>query len=68
MVLSRLGKNSIMILCGDRYQIDLKFQNDSAVHEVPKIKPSKWVNEIILTDNHRHESLDEILNLLNEKY
>ena len=68
MVLSRLGKNSIMILCGDRYQVDLKFQNDSAVHEVPKIKPSKWVNEIILTDNHRHESLDEILNLLNEKY
>ena len=68
MVLSRLGKNSIMILCGDRYQIDLKFQNDSAVHEVPKIKPSKYVNEIILTDNHRHESLDEILNLLNEKY
>ena len=68
MVLSRLGKNSIMILCGDRYQIDLKFQNDSAVHEVPKIKPSKFVNEIILTDNHRHEALDEILNLLNEKY
>ena len=68
MVLSRLGKNRIMILCGDRYQVDLKFNNDSAVHEVPKIKPSKWVNEIILTDNHRHESLDEILNLLNEKY
>ena len=39
----------------------LKFNNDSAVHEVPKIKPSKWVNEIILLDNHRHESLDEIL-------
>jgi phosphate starvation-inducible PhoH-like protein len=68
MVLSRLGKNSIMILCGDRYQVDLKFNNDSAVHEVPKIKPSKFVNEIILTDNHRHEALDEILNLLNEKY
>jgi len=65
MVLSRLGKDSTMILCGDRYQIDLKHQNDSAVHEVPKIKPSKFVNEIILTDNHRHEALDEILNLLN---
>jgi len=68
MVLSRLGKNSIMILCGDKYQIDLKFNNDSAVHEVPIIKPSKYVNEIILTDNHRHIALDEILNLLNEKY
>ena len=68
MVVSRLGKESIMILTGDRYQIDLKFQNDSAIHEVPKIKPSKFVNEIILTDNHRHEALEEILNLLNEKY
>ena len=68
MVLSRLGKDSVMILTGDRYQVDLKFNNDSAVHEVPKIKHSKWVNEIVLTDNHRHESLEEILNLLNEKY
>ena len=68
MVLSRLGKGSIMILTGDRYQVDLKFNNDSAVHEVPKIKNSIYVNEIILTDNHRHEALEEILNLLNEKY
>ena len=68
MVLSRLGKDSIMICTGDRYQIDLKFKNDSAIHEVPKLKGSKWVNEIILTDNHRHESLNEILGLLNETY
>jgi phosphate starvation-inducible PhoH-like protein len=68
MVLSRLGKESIMILTGDRYQIDLKFANDSAVHEVPKLTKSKYVNEIILLDNHRHEALDEILKLLNETY
>jgi len=68
MVLSRLGKNSTMILTGDRYQIDLKFTNDSAIHEVPKLKGSRFVNEIILTDNHRHEALEEILALLNEKY
>jgi len=68
MVLSRLGKDSIMILTGDRYQVDLKFNNDSAVHEVPKLKESRFVNEIILTDNHRHEALDEILKLLNERY
>jgi phosphate starvation-inducible PhoH-like protein len=68
MVLSRLGKGSTMILCGDRNQIDLKFRNDSAIHDVPKIKGSQYVNETILTDNHRHESLGEILNLLNEKY
>jgi phosphate starvation-inducible protein PhoH len=57
-----------MILTGDRYQIDLKFSNDSAVHEVPKLTKSQYVNEIILTDNHRHESLNEILKLLNETY
>lgn len=68
MVLSRLGKRSTMILCGDQQQIDLKFQNDSAIHEVPKIRDSKFVSEIILKDNHRHESLDEILRLLSQGY
>lgn len=68
MVLSRLGKDSLMILTGDKYQIDLKFTNDSAVHDVPKLTKSKYVNEIILLDNHRHEALDEILKLLNETY
>jgi phosphate starvation-inducible PhoH-like protein len=68
MVLGRLGKNSIMILCGDKQQIDLRFKNDSAVHEIAKLKPSKWVSEVILTENHRHEGLDEILELLNENY
>ncbi len=68
MVLSRLGKDSIMILTGDKHQVDLKFKNDSAIHEVPKIKESQFVNEIILKDNHRHEALTEILRLLNESY
>src|SRR5210317_789912 len=66
MVLSRLGKRSTMILTGDPQQIDLKFSNDSAIHEVPKLKGSKWVYDIVLKDNHRHESLDEILTLLTD--
>lgn len=66
MVLGRVGKGSTMILCGDRQQIDLKFNNDSAIHEVPKLKGSNWVYDIVLKDNHRHESLDEILRLLTE--
>jgi len=64
MVLGRLGKNSRMILCGDPQQIDLKFNNDSAVHEVHKLKDSTFVYNIVLKDNHRHESLDEVLKLL----
>lgn len=65
MVVGRLGKGSTMILCGDIMQCDLKSKNDSAIHEVPKLRGSKYVYEIKLTDNHRHEALDEVLNLLN---
>ena len=66
MVLGRVGKGSTMILCGDPQQIDLKFRNDSAIHEVPKLKGSKWVYDVVLRDNHRHESLNDILRLLTE--
>ena len=66
MVLGRVGVGSTMILCGDPQQIDLKFRNDSAIHEVPKLKGSKWVYDVVLKDNHRHESLNDILRLLTE--
>ena len=64
MVLGRLGKGSRMILTGDAQQIDLKFSNDSAVHDVAKLKESKFVYTVNLKDNHRHEALDEVLRLL----
>lgn len=66
MCVGRLGKDSIMIFTGDPHQIDLKFKNESAIHDVPKLEKSKWVNKTILYDNHRHEALNEILKLLNE--
>ena len=53
-----------MILCGDSQQIDLKDKNYSAIHEVAKIVGSKYVSKVILKDNHRHESLIEVLDLL----
>ena len=55
-----------MILTGDPQQIDLKFSNDSAIHEVPKLKSSQYVYSVNLLDNHRHEALDELLNLLQQ--
>ena len=64
MVLGRLGKNSTMILTGDPQQIDLKFGNDSAIHDVPKVKDSKFVHAVTLKDNHRHSALNEVLRLL----
>jgi len=66
MALSRLGKNSMMIFCGDKQQIDLKDRNYSAIHEVSKITSSKYVYKILLEDNHRHESLTEVLELLSK--
>jgi phosphate starvation-inducible protein PhoH and related proteins len=64
MALGRLGKDSMMIFCGDLQQIDLKDANYSAIHEIAKIKDSKYVYKTVLTDNHRHESIEEILKLL----
>src|SRR6056300_619653 len=64
MVLGRVGKGSTMILTGDPQQIDLKFSNDSAIHDVPKVKDSQYVYSTHLRDNHRHEALDELLRLL----
>jgi len=66
MCIGRLGKNSTMIFTGDLHQIDLRYKNDSAIHEIPKIEKSQWVNKIILLENHRHEALNEVLKLLNE--
>lgn len=66
MCLGRLGKNSKMIFTGDIQQIDLKAKELSAIHDVSKIEQSKFVNKIILRENHRHEALDEIFRMLNE--
>ena len=64
MVLGRLGKGSTMIFTGDPQQIDLKSNNYSAVHDVPKLKDSRYVYTVTLKDNHRHEALNEVLQLL----
>tara|TARA_R110000822_G_scaffold128195_28_gene263964 strand:- start:2659 stop:3309 length:651 start_codon:yes stop_codon:yes gene_type:complete len=64
MALGRLGKRSTMIFCGDSQQIDLKFNNDSAVHEVAKLKDSQYVYRVRLEENHRHPAVNEVLKLL----
>jgi len=65
MAISRLGKRSTIIFTGDSQQIDLRDKNYSAVHELAKIKDSKFVHTVILRDNHRHEAIDELLEMLN---
>jgi len=64
MSLGRLGKGSTIIFTGDSQQIDLKFANDSAIHMIDRLDRSKYVFAVNLKENHRHEALNEILDLL----
>ena len=64
MALGRLGKDSIMIFCGDNQQIDLGSSLNSAIDDVHKIKDSEHVYKVILEDNHRHKAIDDVLKLL----
>ena len=66
MCIGRLGIGSTMIFTGDTQQIDLKYKNDSAIHEISKLERSTYVNKVILRENHRHEALNEIFELLKD--
>ncbi len=65
MAIGRLGKDSKMLFCGDSYQIDLKDKNYSAYHDMSKLVNSKYVFKTVLNDSHRHDAIDDLLELLN---
>ena len=65
MAIGRLGKDSKMIFCGDSYQIDLKDKNYSAYHDMAKLINSDYVYKCVLNDSHRHDAIDDLLELLN---
>ena len=65
MCIGRLGKDSKMIFCGDSYQIDLKDKNWSAYHDMSKLVNSDYVFKTVLVDSHRHDAIDDLLDLLN---
>ena len=64
MALGRLGKDSIMIFCGDNQQVDLKDVFNSAIDDIAKMEQSKYVYKIVLEDNHRHKAIGDVLRLL----
>ena len=65
MAIGRLGKDSNMIFCGDSYQIDLKDKNHSAYHDMAKLVSSNYVFKCVLNDSHRHDAIEDLLELLN---
>jgi phosphate starvation-inducible PhoH-like protein len=65
MAIGRLGKDSKIIFCGDSYQIDLKDKNWSAYHDMSKLVNSNYVFKCVLEDSHRHDAIEELLEMLN---
>ena len=66
MAIGRLGKNSIMIFCGDTNQIDLRQKADSAINYIKRLEDNKYVKTITMVENHRHPAISEILKKLEE--
>lgn len=61
MVISRVGKNSKIVICGDSEQIDLKRKSDSGIWFLKKLMEDDLIGKISLTTNHRHPLVDNIL-------
>lgn len=64
MAVGRLGKGSIMMLCGDTSQIDIKKPEDSAINLVECVPQSDFTYTVELLENHRHEAVDYIMKFL----
>lgn len=66
MVLTRLGKNSQMVLVGDIRQIDLKSKSNSGLKKL--VNMIEYIDEmgfVELKENHRHSIVDKILSYMN---
>lgn len=63
-ILTRLGKNSKMILCGSLQQIDEKIGKASCIYRAIKLEQSGLVGFRTLTANHRNPILSEIIEFL----
>jgi len=62
MILSRIGINSKMVICGDLRQNDLKVQSSSGFDFLCQLKDKVNDFDVIeLQKNHRHSIVDEIL-------
>lgn len=63
-ILTRLGKESKMIFCGSKEQIDKSINGNSCIHTIMKLEQSGLVGFKTLTSNHRNGILTDIINYL----
>lgn len=64
-ILSRLGKGSKMIICGDMSQCDLRSKRESGLDFLDKLDHLKGFKIVKLELNHRHEIVPQILGVYN---
>ena len=68
MIVTRIGINSKMIICGDISQVDLRKKSDSGFGFLSSLKGKINGLEVIeLQTNHRHQIVDELLKVYSEK-
>ena len=64
MMLSRLGKDSKIIFCGSKEQIHRSISKKSCIFDAMKLEGTGMVGYNTLKENHRNQSIVEILNHL----
>ena len=69
MIVTRIGKGSKMIICGDDAQVDLKQKRDSGFKFLYSAsKKIKKLEAISLKQNHRDPIVEDLINLYNDAY
>jgi phosphate starvation-inducible PhoH-like protein len=69
MIVTRIGKGSKMIICGDDAQVDLKQKRDSGFKFLyAAAKKIKGLAAISLKQNHRDPIVEDLINLYNNAY
>ena len=69
MIVTRIGKGSKMIICGDDAQVDLKQKRDSGFKFLyAAAKKIKHLCAISLKQNHRDPIVEDLINLYNDAY
>ena len=63
-IITRLGKDSKIIFCGSKQQIDKQMKSVSCFNEVSRLKNSGLVGFTELKSNYRNEALTKIINFL----
>jgi phosphate starvation-inducible protein PhoH and related proteins len=64
MIVTRIGKGSKMIICGDDHQVDLKQKRDSGFKFLyTAAKKIKGLAGITLKQNHRDPIVDDLLTI-----